>query len=103
MRYCFRYCAKVSCHTVDKHSYQVTNSIKLFLHRRKLRNIIYHQIDCYTRCADHVAGNVSGSDWHDWGLSLMTGCGSGHVTSGDQVSTDKLSCADNHLWSKVVR
>ena len=113
MRYCFRYCAKVSCPTVDKHSYQVNNSIKLFLYPETWK-CFSPQIDCYTRCADHVAGNVSGSDWHEWGLSLMSQCGSGHMTTGGdqggqgvpgvaQVSGDKLSCADTHLWSKVVR
>ena len=44
----------------------------------------------------------------------MSQCGSGHMTTGGdqggqgvpgvaQVSGDKLSCADSHLWSKVVR
>jgi len=69
-----RYCAKVSCSdSVDRQTYQ---------------------IDCYTGCAEHVASNVSGVDWRDWGLCLAGQC-SGHE--------NKLSCADDHLWSSVVK
>ena len=57
-----------------------------------MRNIF--QIDCYTGCAEHVASNVSGVDWRDWGLCLAGQC-SGHE--------NKLSCADDHLWSSVVK
>jgi len=71
-----RYCAKVSCSTLDRQSYQ---------------------IDCYTGCAGHVASNVSGSDWHDWGLALAGHC------SGLGVDSDKLGCADTHLWSSLVK
>jgi len=71
-----RYCAKVSCSTLDRKSYQV---------------------DCYTGCAAHVAGNVSGSDWKDWGLAMAGHC------SGLGLEENKLSCADTHLWAGIVK
>lgn len=71
-----RYCAKVSCSSVDRKSYQ---------------------LDCYTDCAGHVAANVSGSDWRDWGLALAGHCG------GLGPDTDTLACADTHLWASVLK
>lgn len=55
------------------------------------------QVDCYTGCAAHVAGNVSGSDWKDWGLALAGHC------SGLGLEENKLTCADTHLWAGITK
>merc|ERR1712130_919384 len=68
-----RYCAKVSCSSLDSKTYQ---------------------IDCYSGCTSHVSTNVSGTDWRDWGLALAGHC-SGHNA--------KLECADQQLWKNIVK
>ena len=51
-------------------------------------------MDCFTDCAEHVHTTVDEVDWKSWGLALAGQC---------QARGDKLSCADNLIWTKITR